>query len=77
LKSDFAISRHFVTLTHFIANILQDMATKMRFTMSTRNISAKMELLNGDEPIKIEGRTSKLLNGSPNFVHFVGTKFNL
>lgn len=43
----------------------------------TRNISAKMELLNGGEPIKIEGCTSKLLNGSPNFVHFVGAEFNL
>lgn len=58
--------------------MLQDMATKVDFTVSKcmRNISTKMKLLNG-EPIKIEGRTSKLLNGSPNFVHFVGTKFNL
>lgn len=54
------------------------MATEVNFAVSkcTWNISTKMELLNG-EPIKIEGRTSKLLNGSPNFVHFVGTEFNL
>ena len=59
--------------------MLQDMAIKMDFATSkcTRNISTKMELLNGGEPIKIEDRTSKLLNGSSNFVHFVGTEFNL
>lgn len=59
--------------------MLQDMATEVNFAVSkcTRNISTKMELLNGGEPIKIEGRTSKLLNDSPNFVHFVGTEFNL